>query len=95
MKWEDFGPFVLPYVVGCPLPTMVHHVRLAANEFCKRTKCCRIISAKDSNYVAICLKKIFTDSHGNFKVTFCILLSNYFKSFSFDCIKETICSVNN
>ena len=39
MKWEDFGPFVLPYVVGCPLPTMVHHVRLAAIEFCKRTKC--------------------------------------------------------
>lgn len=39
MKWEDFGPFVLPYVAGCPLPTMVHHVRLAAIEFCKRTKC--------------------------------------------------------
>ena len=39
MNWADFGPYVDPYVAGVPQPTMVHHVRLAAIEFCLRTKC--------------------------------------------------------
>ena len=37
MKWSDFGPYVLPYVIGCPDPTMEQHVRLAAIEFFRRT----------------------------------------------------------
>ncbi len=37
MKWLDFGPYVLPHVLGCPDPTMEQHVRLAAIEFFRRT----------------------------------------------------------
>ncbi len=37
MKWSDFGPYVLPHVIGCPDPTMEQHVRLAAIEFLRRT----------------------------------------------------------
>lgn len=37
MKWSDFGPYVLPYVIGCPDPTMEMHARLAAIEFFRRT----------------------------------------------------------
>jgi hypothetical protein len=39
MLLSEFYPYVLPYVMGCPLPTVDHHVRLAAMEFCKRTSC--------------------------------------------------------
>jgi len=39
MRWTDFGPYILPYVPGCPEPVMVHHARLAAIEFCRRTQC--------------------------------------------------------
>jgi hypothetical protein len=39
MNWLDFGPYVNPYVPGVPAPTLVHHVRLAAIEFCLETKC--------------------------------------------------------
>ncbi len=39
MLLSEFYPYVLPYVLGCPLPTVDHHVRLAAMEFCKRTAC--------------------------------------------------------
>lgn len=35
--WDDFTPFVLPYAPGCPDPTIEHHVRLAAIEFCRAT----------------------------------------------------------
>lgn len=37
MKWSDFGPYVLPYVIGCPDPTMEQHAKLAAIEFFRRT----------------------------------------------------------
>ena len=37
MKWSDFGPYVLPHVIGCPDPTMEQHARLAAIEFFRRT----------------------------------------------------------
>jgi hypothetical protein len=37
MIWADFQPYVMPYVIGCPLPVMEHHARLAAIEFCRRT----------------------------------------------------------
>lgn len=37
MKWFDFGPYVLPYVIGCPDPTLEMHARLAAIEFFRRT----------------------------------------------------------
>jgi hypothetical protein len=39
MNWLDFGPYVNPYVAGVPTPTLIHHARLAAIEFCLRTKC--------------------------------------------------------
>lgn len=39
MQWADFGPYVHPYVIGCPEPVMTHHVRLAAMEWCRRTLC--------------------------------------------------------
>ena len=35
--WDDFTPFVLPYAPGCPDPTLEHHIRLAAIEFCRKT----------------------------------------------------------
>lgn len=37
MKWSDFSPYVLPYVIGCPEPTLGMHVKLAAIEFFRRT----------------------------------------------------------
>lgn len=37
--WADFYPFVLPEVSGCALPTVDHHLRLAARDFCQRTGC--------------------------------------------------------
>lgn len=37
MKWLDFSPYVLPYVIGCPDPTLEMHARLAAIEFFRRT----------------------------------------------------------
>lgn len=39
MLWDDFGPYVLPYVIGCPQPIMVMHSKLAAIKFCTETKC--------------------------------------------------------
>lgn len=39
MLWSDFGPYVLPYVIGCPNPVMEAHVRRAAIRFCTETKC--------------------------------------------------------
>lgn len=39
MKWSDFERYVMPYVIGCPLPVMEAHVRDAAIEFMQETKC--------------------------------------------------------
>lgn len=39
MLWADFGPYVMPYVIGCPDPLMELHVKLAAIKFCTETKC--------------------------------------------------------
>lgn len=39
MRLSDFGPYVMPYVIGCPLPVMEAHVRDAAIEFMQETKC--------------------------------------------------------
>jgi len=39
MKWSDFGPYVMPHVIGCPEPMLVQHARMAAIEFCRRTLC--------------------------------------------------------
>ncbi len=39
MQWSDFGPYVHPYVIGCPEPVMIHHVRLASIEWSRRTLC--------------------------------------------------------
>jgi hypothetical protein len=34
----QFYPFIEPEVMGCPYPTIDHHLRLALREFCDRTK---------------------------------------------------------
>ena len=39
MNWDGFYPYVLPSVIGCPNPTVDHHIRQAAIEFCRRTLC--------------------------------------------------------
>ena len=39
MLWRDFEPYVLPYVIGCPLPTLEHHARLVAQDWCRKTLC--------------------------------------------------------
>lgn len=39
MLWRDFAPYVLPYVVGCPMPTLEHHARLTAIDWCRKTLC--------------------------------------------------------
>lgn len=39
MQWTEFGPYVLPYVSGCPEPVLEHNARLAAIDFCRRTLC--------------------------------------------------------
>lgn len=42
MLWRDFAPYVLPSVIGCPIPTLVHHARLTAIDWCRRTACWRV-----------------------------------------------------
>lgn len=37
MLWTDFQPFVMPYVVGCPTPILVHHARLVSIDWCRKT----------------------------------------------------------
>lgn len=39
MQWTEFGPYVLPYVSGCPEPVLEHNARLTAIDFCRRTLC--------------------------------------------------------
>ena len=39
MNWVDFYPFVLPDVIGCPEPTLDHHIRRAAIDLCRKTLC--------------------------------------------------------
>lgn len=39
MRWRDFEPYVLPYVIGCPIPVMEHHARLTAIDWCRKTLC--------------------------------------------------------
>ncbi|XVJ69944.1 MAG: hypothetical protein HEQ39_09995 [Rhizobacter sp.] len=39
MKWSEFGPYVLPDVIGVPEPMLWLHARLASIEFCRRTLC--------------------------------------------------------
>lgn len=36
-SFDTFLPFVLPYVAGCPEQVALHHIKLAAVEFCDRT----------------------------------------------------------
>jgi hypothetical protein len=35
---DAFHAYVLPNVIGCPVPVMDHHVRLAAIDFCNKTR---------------------------------------------------------
>lgn len=39
MVWRDFAPYVLPFVVGCPVPVLEHHARLTAIDWCRKTLC--------------------------------------------------------
>lgn len=38
MNIDALYPYVLPHVLGCPSPVMEHHIRLAAIEFCNKTR---------------------------------------------------------
>lgn len=38
---EDFLPLIAPYASACPFPMMEQALRLAAVEFCERTRCWR------------------------------------------------------
>ena len=40
--WTEFLPYVLPYVIGCPDPTIEQHIKLAAIDFFRRTLCHRV-----------------------------------------------------
>lgn len=48
---SEFLPMVLPYAAGCPDFVAEQHIRLAAIEFCERTRCWRYIAkaAFDTN----------------------------------------------
>jgi hypothetical protein len=35
--WADFYPDILPDVIGCPIPTVDHHLKRAAQKFCAGT----------------------------------------------------------
>lgn len=39
MLWRDFAPFVTPFVIGCPMPVLVHHARLVSIDWCRKTLC--------------------------------------------------------
>lgn len=39
MLWRDFAPYVMPYVIGAPMPVIEHHARLIAIDWCRRTGC--------------------------------------------------------
>lgn len=53
---RDFSALVLPFVVGCPMPVMVQHVRLAAIDFCRKTQCFkRDLAPKATDGTAILL----------------------------------------
>ena len=39
MKWSDFSPYVMPYVIGCSDPLLEQHARMVTIEFCRRTLC--------------------------------------------------------
>ena len=39
MIWEDFYPYVMPSVLGCPVPILNIHIRQAAITFCRKTLC--------------------------------------------------------
>lgn len=39
MKWRDFAPYVMPHVIGCPMPVLEHHARMTAIDWCRKTLC--------------------------------------------------------
>lgn len=39
MQWREFGPFVTPFVIGCPVPVLEHHARMTAIDWCRNTLC--------------------------------------------------------
>lgn len=39
MQWSEFGPYVLPHVIGCPEPVLIHHAKLATMNWCRKTLC--------------------------------------------------------
>lgn len=41
VRFDQFLPMILPYAPGLPTMTAEHAVRLAAIEFCERTRCWR------------------------------------------------------
>lgn len=58
MNWRDFAPYVMPYVIGCPMPVLVHHARLTAIDWCRKTLAMQrdldpVLATGASNDVAI------------------------------------------
>lgn len=41
---SDFLPLVLPHAPGCPIPVATFNLRVAAIEFCEKTRCWRNVS---------------------------------------------------
>lgn len=39
MLWRDFAPYVVPFVIGAPMPVLEHHARLIAIDWCQKTGC--------------------------------------------------------
>lgn len=55
---EDLLPRVLPYAPGCPDPVAVDHLRDAAIEFCKQTRCWREVDefgTTDTDIEVVCV----------------------------------------
>lgn len=56
VTFDQFLPIVLPYAPGLPVITAEHAVRLAAIEFCERTRCWRHmtdVAFTDTNHQAV------------------------------------------
>lgn len=56
VRFDQFLPMIMPYAPGVPVMTAEHNVRLAAIEFCERTRCWRHavdVTFTDENHLAV------------------------------------------
>ena len=73
MNIDALTPYVLPNVMGCPIPVMEHHVRLSAIDFCNKTRwhedeCIavniglgRVLLQPDTGLEIISISKVYVD----------------------------------